>query len=138
MEFQNVKAACKSGGKKPETSTELDDQAGDDSRKSEHADGDPDDFQPISGSPDFGGRAFDPFIPGSLPLGTRAVVMTQVPVELGMFVRGGTVFHETLADDSFSLGIRTFSQKRVPPEAGGTLDGSGFFSVKTLKWIGAG
>ena len=94
MEFQNVKAACISGGKKAGSSTELDDQPGDDPHQSKHADGDSDDFQPISGLERFGGRALDPFIPSSLGVGRRAVIMSQIPAELGLLAGGKCAFHE--------------------------------------------
>ena len=76
MEFQNVKAACKSGGKKAELSTEFDDQAGDDSPKREQTDNDSDDFMPISRMTRLGRWPLDPFIPGPWLLGAGAVVMT--------------------------------------------------------------
>jgi hypothetical protein len=66
------------------TSAEHDDQAGNDSRQREHAGDDSDDFQPIPEMPDLGGRTLYPFIPGSLRLGLGPVVMTQVPIELGI------------------------------------------------------
>jgi hypothetical protein len=96
MEFENVKAACKSGGKKPAISAEHDGQAGDDSRESEPTHEDGDDFQPISGRAGLGGRALDPFIPTALLLGTGAMVVTQVPTELGRIISGMTAFHEEL------------------------------------------
>jgi hypothetical protein len=98
MEFQNVKAACKSGGKKPAISTEFDGQAGDDSRESESSDEDGDDFQPIFRRifrrMRLGGRALDPFIPSSLPLRAGTMIVTQAPTELERLVRGMIAFHK--------------------------------------------
>ena len=87
MRIQNVKAACKSGRKKPAISTEFDGQAGDDSRESESTDEDGDDFQPIFRRMRLRGRALDPFIPSSLPLRAGTMVMTQAPTELERLVR---------------------------------------------------
>ena len=66
------------------TSAEFDDQAGDDSRQCEHADDDYDDFQPLPGTPDLGGRTLDPVIPSSPRLGLGTVVITHLPNELRM------------------------------------------------------
>jgi hypothetical protein len=94
MRIQNVKAACKSGGKKPAISTEFNGQAGDDSRESESTDEDGDDFQPIFRRMKLRGRALDPFIPSSLPLRARTMVVTQAPTELERLVREMIAFHK--------------------------------------------
>jgi hypothetical protein len=94
MRIQNVKAACKSGGKKPAISTEFDGQADDDSRESESTDEDGDDFQPIFRRMRLRGRALDPFIPSSRPLRARTMVVTQAPTELERLVREMIAFHK--------------------------------------------
>ena len=86
MRIQNVKAACKSGGKKPAISAEFDGQSGDDSRESESSDEDGDDFQPIFRRifrrMRLGGRALDPLFPSPLRLRAGAMVVAQVSTEL--------------------------------------------------------
>jgi hypothetical protein len=129
MEFQNVKAACKSGGESAKQLPQLHHQAHDDADEGKHTEGDSNDFRPILRAVGSGSVAIHPLVPRPLRFRAAAMIMPHTSAEAvlsgGWNSRFHGFFNELLAQ-RFILekSFNEFSppSKSAPPWTGRTHD----------------
>ena len=93
MEFQNVKAACKSGGESAKQLSQLHHQAHDDADEGKRSEGDSDDFRPILRTVGSGSVAIHPLVPRPLRFRAAAMIMPHTSAEAVMSGGWNSRFH---------------------------------------------